>query len=374
MRLEPATAFKWLLALLLLVPALAGCSTPSVPYLNALRPLELESAEEPGGIKRTYSIDRTFSDRRIKVLARTERPVDRPDLGLDVTEIDKSMAKERQLDPYRGLFVSHVEDGGPAEKAGVMPGDVLMKVGGVELQYTEQFDHVLQKRLKLGKRTVLQVVRGRETQEKLKLDVMPRARRETEMGLETVTLDPPTVEGPSYVGILIGTLPAAWTEKIYGDKKDTVLIGGVYVGSPAYRGGLRTGDRVLSANGRHFESASALKAEILKWAAAGERVTFEVFHPRGGRHEARLRLSRYEIGTDVLVPLIYSYDGSADTTRWKLLPWGMLWGYEGKYRRSTSRDTNYTRVFWGFLGLIRHEWGPEKSRTRLLWFIRFGSK
>lgn len=373
MRLDILSACRWTLAASLLVPALVGCATPSVPYLNALRALELNRVEQPDGVKQIYDIDRTFNDRRIKVLARTERPVDRPGLGLTVAEIDKPLAQQRLLEPYRGLFVSAVTAGGPAEKAGVMPGDVLMKIDGVELQYIEQFDHLQQKRLKLGTKAKLQVVRGRENQQKLRLEVMPAAVRRIESSLETVSLEPPSVAGPLYTGLLIGTLPAAWTERIYGDKLDTVLIGGVYVGSPAYCGGLRTGDRILSANGRHFESASALRAQILQWAVDGERVTFEVFHPRGGRHETTLKLTRYEIGTDVLVPLVYSYDGNADTTRWKLLPWGMLWGYEGNYRRSTSRDTNYTRVFWGFLGLIRHEWSPEKSRTRLLWFIRFGS-
>jgi serine protease Do len=64
--------------------------------------------------------------------------VDRGKLGLAYQPIDAPMAKALGLDPPRGALVSEVEKGGPADKAGIREGDVIVAVAGTPV--TESAD------------------------------------------------------------------------------------------------------------------------------------------------------------------------------------------------------------------------------------------
>ena len=73
-----------------------------------------------------------------QVLAGT-RPVQRAYIGVAYTPVNAQVAKEHSLPVSQGAFVysesrrAAVESGGPADAAGVQPGDVITKVNAVEL-------------------------------------------------------------------------------------------------------------------------------------------------------------------------------------------------------------------------------------------------
>ena len=51
-------------------------------------------------------------------------------LGVTVQELNQSLADSFKLDKPEGALVSNVEQGGPADKAGLKSGDVIRKVNG----------------------------------------------------------------------------------------------------------------------------------------------------------------------------------------------------------------------------------------------------
>lgn len=51
-------------------------------------------------------------------------------LGVAVQEVNQAFADSFKLDKPEGALVSNVENGGPADKAGLQPGDVILKVDG----------------------------------------------------------------------------------------------------------------------------------------------------------------------------------------------------------------------------------------------------
>jgi serine protease Do len=51
-------------------------------------------------------------------------------LGVAVQEVNQTFANSFKLDKPEGALVSNVEKGGPADKAGLQPGDVIRKVNG----------------------------------------------------------------------------------------------------------------------------------------------------------------------------------------------------------------------------------------------------
>jgi S1-C subfamily serine protease len=50
-------------------------------------------------------------------------------LGIEYQEIDGQLAKYFKLADDKGVLVSHVDEDGPAGKAGMRAGDVVLKVG-----------------------------------------------------------------------------------------------------------------------------------------------------------------------------------------------------------------------------------------------------
>lgn len=79
-----------------------------------------------------------------KVDARTEK--DAEELGLLVRDIPPEEARELEL-PHdnRGVFVIRVEQNGPAARAGVRPGDVLLKVNDMRINNVDDYIKAIRK-------------------------------------------------------------------------------------------------------------------------------------------------------------------------------------------------------------------------------------
>ncbi len=64
-------------------------------------------------------------------------------LGVSLAEIDANRAKELKLKEDYGAEITRVEDGSPAEKAGVKPGDVVQEYNGQRVEGMEQFGRMV---------------------------------------------------------------------------------------------------------------------------------------------------------------------------------------------------------------------------------------
>jgi serine protease Do len=64
-------------------------------------------------------------------------------LGVGVLDVDAERAKALKLKEARGVEVSNVAAGGPAEKAGIKPGDVVLEYNGQPVDGIEQFQRLV---------------------------------------------------------------------------------------------------------------------------------------------------------------------------------------------------------------------------------------
>jgi S1-C subfamily serine protease len=99
----------------------------------------------------------------------------RPYLGLAMQPVGIPEAMRRKLKPETttGLLVVHVEPGGPAEKAGVLLGDVLTEVQSKPLEDVDQIQELLLS-AKVGDTFSATAIRGGElTQLSIKLEDRP---------------------------------------------------------------------------------------------------------------------------------------------------------------------------------------------------------
>ena len=64
--------------------------------------------------------------------------VQRAYIGVSIRDMDQKLADEVGLDRIKGVYVNGITDGGAAQKAGMQAGDVIVKVGSIEVNNVPQ--------------------------------------------------------------------------------------------------------------------------------------------------------------------------------------------------------------------------------------------
>jgi serine protease Do len=87
--------------------------------------------------------------------------VSHPWIGIDAVEITDEVIKELDIPITGGIGVANVVQGSPADRAGLIPGDVITQINGKSIASLKQLIE-LKDKLKVGERLLLTVVRVRE--------------------------------------------------------------------------------------------------------------------------------------------------------------------------------------------------------------------
>ena len=187
-----------------------------------------------------------------------ERRLKRPYVGARFGSIDPDMASALDLDRAAGAIVSDVVAGGPADRAGLAPGDVLLGVDGRPLEHPDA----------LGYRLATSGV-GRT----LDLAVLSRGeRRDVALTLEAAPETPPrdvrALGGRTpFSGATVANLSPALAMELEREDHAGVVVLQVDPRSPAARIGIRASDKLLEANGVAIDTTET--AERLGDAAIG---------------------------------------------------------------------------------------------------------
>ncbi|MBC8129852.1 MAG: DegQ family serine endoprotease [Rhizobiaceae bacterium] len=177
---------------------------------------------------------------------------ERPYVGASFTPVTADVAEAVGLDLPSGALVQEVFEDGPAAKAGLKPGDVVLAMDGFGIGDPD----VLGYRLAtsgIGRTVSLDVLSGSERQRlDLPLNVAP----------EVPARDVRRLEGETpFAGATIANLsPRVADELDLPQVLDGVVVTEVARGSFAARFGLRPRDVVLSLNGRRIASTEELDA------------------------------------------------------------------------------------------------------------------
>jgi serine protease Do len=173
--------------------------------------------------------------------------VTRGRLGVAIQEVNQSLANSFGLDRARGALVSSVESGSPAEKAGVKPGDVVLKVDGVEIQRSIDLSSLVAG-MKPGSQAQLEVWRNGNTRE-LSVTVGEAPSQ------KVAAIDKSDLSG-ARLGVAVRPLSPA-------EQAQAKVDGGVVVeqvAGPAAKAGIRAGDIIVSVNQKPVTSAEQLRS------------------------------------------------------------------------------------------------------------------
>ena len=179
---------------------------------------------------------------------------EKPYVGATFQPVTSEVAEALGLKTARGALVVGVTEGGPADKAGLKPGEVITAVNGIAVEHPDALWYRLTT-AGLGKAVNLTVSQnGGERQLTMVLGTAP----------ETVPRDERLIEGRNpFAGLRVANLsPKLATELRLPTDKTGVVVSEVVRGSPAARLGFQPGDIVVSLNGDAVSSTKVLQALV----------------------------------------------------------------------------------------------------------------
>lgn len=175
----------------------------------------------------------------------------RPFIGATFEPVTSDVAESLQLDRARGALVSAVIEGGPAEQAGIKPGEVVTAVNGIAVEHPDALGYRLTT-VGIGKEARLTIASNGKTHEvTLKLDRAP----------ETQPRDERLIEGRSpFAGAVVGNLsPRLADELRLPATSSGVVVTAVNRGSPAARVGFAPKDIIVAVNGVAIDTTQTLE-------------------------------------------------------------------------------------------------------------------
>jgi S1-C subfamily serine protease len=103
-------------------------------------------------------------------------------MGIGLDSLDKASAEELGADPKKAVIAASVFRSSPADKGGVLPGDVILKVNGEEIKGMEQLQRIVGD-LPAGKSASINVLRaGKNVQLTVNIEIRKDSDAANESG------------------------------------------------------------------------------------------------------------------------------------------------------------------------------------------------
>jgi serine protease Do len=224
-------------------------------------------------------------------------PLERPDtrrvfdgfggsIGVNVRDVSAEEGQRAKLSSAEGAYVTQVEDGSPAQKAGIQSGDIIVEFDGERVRSARQLSRLV--RESPDDRTVKStIVRdgSRRTVELMPssdrawfavpdLSGLERQMRDLAQRFE-FRYDGPNGRGfggwysgaRSRLGVSLSNVSDQLAA--YFGVKDGVLVTSVDADSPAGRAGLKAGDVITAVNSRSVSDPSDVLEEVRRADSGG---------------------------------------------------------------------------------------------------------
>jgi serine protease Do len=204
------------------------------------------------GISFAVPIDEAM---RVSEQLRTSGRVTRGRIGVQIGEVTKDVADSLGLPKPQGALVQRVESGGPAEKGGVEPGDIILKFNGAAIERSNDLPRMVGN-TKPGSKSVITVWRKGASRD-LNLAI---AEMESDKVATREDKKPKPEQSLNALGLAVGDLNDAQKRELRVDGGAAIEVAeGV-----AARAGLRPGDVILRVNNTDVKDSKQFNAVLGK--------------------------------------------------------------------------------------------------------------
>jgi serine protease Do len=207
--------------------------------------------------------------------------VQRAYLGVGIQPVTQQLAEQLHAKVHTGVLVTEVRDGTPAAKAGLKPGDIILRFAGKPVSSPRELQGVVEE-ARIGSSQSLSVLRdGKEMTLSVTCREMPADFTAASMGS---AVEPGKSESSRFekLGIEVEDLTPQLAEHLGVKAEHGVAITDVRAGSPADQAGLASGMVITQANSRAVKSVGDLR-KALEAKPLDQGVLLLVRSPAGSR-------------------------------------------------------------------------------------------
>ena len=204
------------------------------------------------GISFAVPIDEAI---RVADQLRKTGKVARGRLGVQIGEVSKDVAESLGLGKARGAEVSLVEAGGPADKAGIRVGDIILKFNGTAVERSVDLPRLVGGTA-IGSRATVTVWRKGVQQD---IPVSIAALEDEKEKTKAPARKPKPDATPNALGLHVSDLTDAQRKEL---KADAVLVDASE--GAAARAGVRPGDLILQINNVEVKDAKQFNAMVAR--------------------------------------------------------------------------------------------------------------
>jgi serine protease Do len=181
-------------------------------------------------------------------------------LGVSIQDLTPELAKSLGLEESKGALVAQVTPDGPADKAGIKQGDVIVNFDGKQIDDSHDLPRVVAS-TPVGKTVTIRVLReGKEIG--LQAEIVE---------MEDEKLAEKRSIGPQSLGITVQNLTPQIARELGLKKAEGIVITAVEPASPAEEASLQPGDVILSVNRKQVKDVDDFE-KIIEKAKKGDTI------------------------------------------------------------------------------------------------------
>ncbi len=178
-------------------------------------------------------------------------------LGVAIQDVDEKLAKSFGLEKAQGILVSEVQDGSPADKAGVEQGDVIIELDGIELKNVTDLRNRIALIVPKTEAALTLIRDGREKTIDIEIGEQP-----SDFGSVAQKPSGGAEEYLERFGLSFQELTAELAEQLGYEGEKGVLIGDVEPGGVAASAGLQPGQLIQEVNRQRVRDIDELQSVL----------------------------------------------------------------------------------------------------------------